>query len=89
MLVDRTAQLYLHAKTAQISQELKIITKFAVLTHVLKLQGEEILEKMVLVTNVMIMRSSKMGNARDQYALQTDTTLLEMVNVFNAKDTKK
>ena len=49
MLVDRTAQLYLHANHAMISQELKIITKFAVLTHVLKLQGEELLEKMVPV----------------------------------------
>ena len=90
MLVGtKTAQLHLYVNPAQTTKELKIITKYAVLTHVLKLQGEELLDLMVLVTNVMTMRSSWMGNARDQYALQPDTTLLKMVNVFNAKDTKK
>lgn len=90
MLVDRTktAQLHLYVQTAQTTKELKIITKCAVLTHVLKLQGEVLLELMVLATDVMTMRSSSMGNARDQYALQPDTTFLKMVTVFNAKDTK-
>ena len=90
MLVDRTktAQLHLYVQTAQTTKELKIITKCAVLTHVLKLQEEELLELMVLATDVMTMRSSSMGNARDQYALQPDTTFLKMVTVFNAKDTK-
>jgi tetrahydrodipicolinate N-succinyltransferase len=89
MLVDRTAQLYLHAVTANHSPELKMITQCAVRTHVLKHQGEDKLEVMVLARNVEIIRSSSMANAREQHALQTDTTLLEMVNVFNAKDTKK
>ena len=89
LIGTKTAQLHLYVKTAQTTKELKIITKYAVLTHVLKLQGEELLDLMVLVTNVMTMRSLWMVNARDQYALQPDTTLLKMVNVFNAKDTKK